>query len=205
MAIRKNKKRIDPRYFLHETTYRDEIDEATLSEFENVRSTGDVMSGMANTHDDLLAAIVKNSNGQDRLGGDERKVKAHIATCKDQELKGENTFVKCMLMHNTWYSNALRAVGMIPQQKVDEGFTTNMPDNIPSTAQVMQQMAGQPDEEQGSFSTTGPDRQAALTTDDLFKLFNAGINPADLRDVDNNNLTPEMASILGRSGSGAGY
>ena len=27
MAIRKNKKRIDPRYFLHETTYRDEIDE----------------------------------------------------------------------------------------------------------------------------------------------------------------------------------
>jgi hypothetical protein len=27
MAIRKNKKRIDPRYFLHETTYRDELDE----------------------------------------------------------------------------------------------------------------------------------------------------------------------------------
>ena len=117
MAIRKNKKRIDPRYFLHETAYRDEGDE----------------------------------------------------------------------------------------EKVDEGFTTNMPDNIPSTAQVMQQMAGEPDEEQGSFSTTGPDRQAALTTDDLFKLFSAGINPADLRDVDNNSLTPEMASILGRSASGAGY
>ena len=27
MAIRKNKKRIDPRWFLHETTYRDEIEE----------------------------------------------------------------------------------------------------------------------------------------------------------------------------------
>ena len=27
MAIRKNKKRIDPRYFLHETTIRDEIEE----------------------------------------------------------------------------------------------------------------------------------------------------------------------------------
>jgi len=27
MAIRKNKKRIDPRYFLHETTNRDEIEE----------------------------------------------------------------------------------------------------------------------------------------------------------------------------------
>ena len=85
--------------------------EATLSEFENVRSTGDVMSGMANTHDDLLAAIADSGEI------DERKAKAHIATCKDQELRGENTFVKCMLMHNSWYSNALRAVGMIPQQK----------------------------------------------------------------------------------------
>jgi len=32
MAIRKNKKRIDPRYFLHETTYRDEDEvEASLT------------------------------------------------------------------------------------------------------------------------------------------------------------------------------
>jgi hypothetical protein len=29
MAIRKNKKRIDPRYFLNETTYRDEIGEGS--------------------------------------------------------------------------------------------------------------------------------------------------------------------------------
>jgi hypothetical protein len=28
MAIRKNKKRIDPRYFLHETTYKDVLQEA---------------------------------------------------------------------------------------------------------------------------------------------------------------------------------
>jgi len=36
MAIRKNKKFIDPRYFLHETTYRDEIEEGTLnSEWDN--------------------------------------------------------------------------------------------------------------------------------------------------------------------------
>jgi len=90
--------------------------EATLSEFDNVRSTADVMSGMANTHDDLLAAIVKNSNGQDRLGGDERKVKAQIEECKDQELRGGD-FVKCMLSKSTWYSNALRDVGMIPKQK----------------------------------------------------------------------------------------
>ena len=31
MAIRKNKKRIDPRYFLNETTYRD-LDEQDLME-----------------------------------------------------------------------------------------------------------------------------------------------------------------------------
>jgi|TARA_R110000824_G_scaffold315075_3_gene502155 hypothetical protein len=37
MAIRKNKKRIDPRYFLHETTYRD-LDEGkeTLAQWEAV-------------------------------------------------------------------------------------------------------------------------------------------------------------------------
>ena len=85
--------------------------EATLSEFDNVRSTADVMSGMANTHDDLLAAIA--ASGEIDAG----KAKAHVEKCKDQELRGENTFVKCMLMHNTWYSNALRDVGMIPKQK----------------------------------------------------------------------------------------
>ena len=36
MAIRKNKKRIDPRYFLNETTHRDEIDEGNFnSEWTN--------------------------------------------------------------------------------------------------------------------------------------------------------------------------
>ena len=32
MAIRKNKKRIDPRYFLHETTHRDITGDSSLSE-----------------------------------------------------------------------------------------------------------------------------------------------------------------------------
>jgi hypothetical protein len=53
---------------------------------------------------------------QDRLGGDERKVKAQIEECKDQDLRGGD-FVKCMLSKSTWYSNALRDVGMIPKQK----------------------------------------------------------------------------------------
>ena len=38
MATRKNTKRIDPRYFLHETTHRDEIEEGkeTLAQWEAV-------------------------------------------------------------------------------------------------------------------------------------------------------------------------
>ena len=117
MAIRKNKKRIDPRYFLHETTYRDEIEEDT-------------------THRD----------------------------------------------------------------EIEEGFTTNMPDNIPTTADVMQKMRDDgtaPDEEPSPFSAAGSS-QGPLTTDDLFTLFRAGVSPDELRDVDNANLSPEMKSILGR-------
>ena len=34
MAIRKNKKRIDPRYFLDETTHRDEIEEGSEHDAE---------------------------------------------------------------------------------------------------------------------------------------------------------------------------
>ena len=37
MAIRKNKKRIDPRYFLHETTYRDDEEMEVLSEGISLR------------------------------------------------------------------------------------------------------------------------------------------------------------------------
>ena len=111
MAIRKNKKRIDPRYFLHETTYRDEIEEAG-------------------------------------------------------------------------------------------SFTTNMPDDIPTTAQVMQQMGDEPGGEEESFSVSGPDPKDALSTHDLFKLMKAGISPDELRGVNNTNLTPEMKSILGHSDAG---
>jgi len=48
------------------------------------------------------------------------------------------------------------------------------------------------------FTTTGPDPGDALSTDDLFKLMKAGYSGDDLRGVNNTNLTPEMASILGR-------
>ena len=43
MAIRKNKKRIDPRYFLHETTYRD-LDEQDLMEDDSREKMDALMS-----------------------------------------------------------------------------------------------------------------------------------------------------------------
>jgi hypothetical protein len=92
-------------------------------------------------------------------------------------------------------------------------FTTNMPDDIPSTAQVMRQMSGEPEEEVESDWDKDNDpneyyeerfdddqsAQAVLSTDDLFKLFSAGMSAEDLRGVDRNSLTPEMKSILGHS------
>ena len=54
-------------------------------------------------------------------------------------------------------------------------------------------------EEQGSFSVSGPNPKDALSTHDLFRLFEAGISPEELRGVNNTNLTPEMKSILGHS------
>ena len=42
MAFRKNKKRIDPRYFLSETTYRDEIEEGAVGHLFGVDDNPDV-------------------------------------------------------------------------------------------------------------------------------------------------------------------
>ena len=49
MARRKNKKRIDPRYFLHETTYRDEIEETQQSVLNEGVSLHDALVQSANT------------------------------------------------------------------------------------------------------------------------------------------------------------
>jgi len=60
MAIRKNKKRIDPRYFLHETTYRDLEEDAFRDEymaglptnlFDMTNSQyGDIQGGLNSPH-----------------------------------------------------------------------------------------------------------------------------------------------------------
>ena len=52
----------------------------------------------------------------------------------------------------------------------------------------------------GHFSSDG-NIGDALSTDDLFKLMDAGYGPDDLRGLNYSNLTPEMASVLGTGGA----
>jgi hypothetical protein len=141
MAFRKNTKRIDPRYFLHETTHRDEIDERSEHDAE--------ARGMAASYEEGLAA---------GKAGDPPRLKG-----------GEY----------------MRGYNKGKEGTVDEGFE------------------GGWESEGESFSTSGPDPKDALSTDDLFKLFRAGFSGADLRGVNNANLTPEMKSVLGREAPGA--
>ena len=143
MAIRKNKKRIDPRYFLHETTYRD-LDEEGRSE-----------------HDAEARGMVGVGKEGEKAGKDGEPPRLP----RDQDY--------------------MRGYNKGKEGIVDEGFE------------------GGWESEGESFSTSGPNPRDALSTHDLFKLFEAGISPEELRGVDNTSLTPEMKSILGRSGTGA--
>tara|TARA_B100001250_G_C19696952_1_gene742991 strand:+ start:37 stop:420 length:384 start_codon:yes stop_codon:yes gene_type:complete len=87
MARRKNTKRIDPRYFLHETTYRDEIEEQgsfTTNMPDNAPSTTDVMSGMSGGTDKkiidaAMKAVMEKGNVLSRDGGDRNYSIAAIA------------------------------------------------------------------------------------------------------------------------------
>ena len=51
---------------------------------------------------------------------------------------------------------------------------------------------------EGHFAGSGT--EDALSTDDLFKLMDAGYGSDDLRGLNYSNITPEMAEILGREG-----
>ncbi|MAG24736.1 hypothetical protein CMI47_04065 [Candidatus Pacearchaeota archaeon] len=48
------------------------------------------------------------------------------------------------------------------------------------------------------WRTSAPGHEDVVSTEDLFKLMSAGYGPDDLRGLNYGNLTPEMASILGR-------
>tara|TARA_R110002110_G_scaffold100832_1_gene256713 strand:+ start:107 stop:472 length:366 start_codon:yes stop_codon:yes gene_type:complete len=120
MARRKNTKRIDPRYFLNETTYRDEIEEGVVSggDYSGATSANRLMGG----EDKPKSANVRVSSQYEELanefindGADAAKVEGDINTCQDVLARGQKgDFVKCLLGKNTYYANGLRSVGMIP-------------------------------------------------------------------------------------------
>ena len=52
----------------------------------------------------------------------------------------------------------------------------------------------------GSFSTSGPNPDDALSTDQLFALFSAGFSPQSVAHIDKTSLTPDMISALQSAG-----
>ena len=124
MAIRKNKKRIDPRYFLNETTHRDEIEEGfTTNMPDNVPTTAQVMGrDDAPTSTSSGARVPEKYQAlADKLiqqGNDARKVEQTINACAEEALRGaRGQFVKCMYRKDTSSIYAMQDLGMIPQQK----------------------------------------------------------------------------------------
>jgi len=85
MARRKNTKRIDPRYFLNETTYRDELEEQGSFEadpaFDDVPTTAQVMADMSGGKiiDAAMKAVMEKGNALSRDGGDRNYMIADIA------------------------------------------------------------------------------------------------------------------------------
>ena len=68
MAIRKNKKRIDPRYYLHETTLRDLEEAVKQGDPEMALTTGQVMAAQeAGLHpeSDLYTILFAATQGHD--------------------------------------------------------------------------------------------------------------------------------------------
>tara|TARA_R110002012_G_scaffold210828_4_gene381487 strand:+ start:744 stop:1124 length:381 start_codon:yes stop_codon:yes gene_type:complete len=124
MARRKNTKRIDPRYFLNETTNRDEIEEQgsfTTNMPGNPPSTADVMgrmtpdsSGVPEKYQELYSVMTSAP-----FNMDPKKSQQQIKTCSDEALRGDLNadFVKCMYRKNTGNAAAMQDAGLIPQQK----------------------------------------------------------------------------------------
>ena len=88
MPIRKNTKRIDPRYFLNETTYRDELDEQGSFEadpaFDDVPDTAQVMADMSGGADKkiidaAMKAVMQKGTALSRDGGNRNYMIADIA------------------------------------------------------------------------------------------------------------------------------
>jgi hypothetical protein len=121
MAIRKNKKRIDPRYFMDEKT--ETINEGfSGGDYSDADSTARAM-GRSDSQTSTSSGARVSEKYQalaDKLiqqGGDARKVEQVINACQEEGLKGEKfAFEKCMIRKDTSSRYAMMDLGMIPQQ-----------------------------------------------------------------------------------------
>ena len=128
MARRKNTKRIDPRWFLDETTHRDEIEEgftqsSSGGDYSDADSTARAMGRSDAPTSTSSGARVPEAYQAlaDKLiqqGNDARKVEQAINACSEEALRGASgQFVKCMYRKDTSSIYAMQDLGMIPQQK----------------------------------------------------------------------------------------
>ena len=127
MARRKNTKRIDPRWFLDETTHRDELDEQMGGSFttnmpKDIPSTADVMrrmtpdpGGVPEKYEELYKTLTSAPYNKDP-----KETQQKIKACSDEALRGDlsdGDFVKCMYRKDTSSIYAMQDLGMVPQQK----------------------------------------------------------------------------------------
>lgn len=124
MARRKNTKRIDPRWFLDETTHRDELEEGfSGGDYSDADSTARAMGRSDTPTSTSSGARVPEAYQAlaDKLiqqGNDARKVEQAINACSEEALRGASgQFVKCMYRKDTSSIYAMQDLGMIPQQK----------------------------------------------------------------------------------------
>ncbi len=101
MARRKNKKRIDPRYFLNETTYRD------LDEIDELKMVGADSNQVRDP-----AAATSTGEGQMQKLLDAGVDPGHLNACKAEG----GDLVKCLYMKSTANVRPMRDAGLIPQQ-----------------------------------------------------------------------------------------
>ena len=195
MAIRKNKKRIDPRYFLDETTHRDlneELDAKkaqnavgiVLTKLKDAAPQGFIYSGIASVDPRTgkigvrispKATFVSHPGGTSNTYREEEKtidpnqaisqLGNHMGLRRDLEKFGlsvsyfdEKAPLKFRFGGAMNRNNEFGGYVIKPADGVSEAgsFTTNMPDNVPRTADVMGRMtpdsSGVPEKYQELYS-----------------------------------------------------
>ena len=86
MPIRKNKKRIDPRYFLHETAYRDELEEGIASGLSDLGAKvglgagGKQMAILNNVYTDMKNFWEAAASGEFRM--DDKRMQMALSNLK---------------------------------------------------------------------------------------------------------------------------